>query len=67
VLDVCFNEDQCRIRKGNAPENIAIVRHIALNMLKGAQTLFKGHSIKALRQSSRLDNEAINLILQQAF
>lgn len=67
VLDVSFNEDQCRIRKGNAPENIAIVRHIALNMLKGAQALFKGHSIKALRKVAGWNNEAITSILQQVF
>ena len=67
VLDVSFNEDQCRIRKGNAPENIAIVRHIALNMLKSAKTLFKGHSIKALRKVAGWNNDAINAILQQVF
>src|SRR5690606_15421289 len=33
VLDVLFNEDGCRIRKGNADENFSIIRKIALNML----------------------------------
>jgi predicted transposase YbfD/YdcC len=33
-LDVTFNEDRCRIRKDHAPENIAAVRHIALNLLR---------------------------------
>ena len=33
-LDVTFNEDRCRIRKEHAPENIAAVRHIALNLLR---------------------------------
>ena len=32
-LDVGFREDECRIRKGCAAENMAIVRHMALNML----------------------------------
>lgn len=34
VLDVAFNEDNCRIRKDNSGENFAVVRHIALNLLK---------------------------------
>ena len=34
VPDVSFREDECRIRKDHAPENFAIVRHIALNMLR---------------------------------
>lgn len=29
-----FNEDQSCIRKGYAAENFAVVRHIALNLLK---------------------------------
>src|SRR2546427_10230017 len=33
-LDVTFNEDRCRIRKAYAPENVAAVRHIALNLLR---------------------------------
>ncbi len=34
VLDVTFNEDKSRIRKRNGPENMAIVRHIVLNLLR---------------------------------
>ncbi|PCJ29529.1 MAG: hypothetical protein COA94_01350 [Rickettsiales bacterium] len=43
VLDVIFNEDQSRIRKGHAPANISAVRHIALNILKSAQKLCWRH------------------------
>ncbi len=42
VLDVSFNEDASRIRKDNAPENLAIIRHIALNLLKQEKTLKVG-------------------------
>lgn len=45
-LDVSFNEDQCRARKDNAPENFAIIRHIALNMLKMEKTAKVGLKIK---------------------
>ena len=33
-LDMTFHEDYSRIRKDHAAENMAVVRHIALNILK---------------------------------
>ncbi len=34
VLDIAFREDESRVRKDHDPENLAILRHIALNLLK---------------------------------
>jgi predicted transposase YbfD/YdcC len=34
VLDVAFREDECRVRLGHGPENFAVLRHIALNLLR---------------------------------
>src|SRR5258708_39307818 len=34
VLDVTFHEDDSRIRLGDSPQNMALLRHIALNILK---------------------------------
>ncbi|MEI8033836.1 MAG: ISAs1 family transposase [Chlorobiaceae bacterium] len=34
VLDVIFHEDASRIRTGDAPQNMGVVRHIALNLLR---------------------------------
>ena len=34
VLDVTFGEDGSRIRTGDAPQNFAVLRHIALNLLR---------------------------------
>jgi predicted transposase YbfD/YdcC len=34
ILDVSFREDECRLRKDNAPENLAVLRHIGLNLIK---------------------------------
>ena len=34
VLDVSFREDGRRVGKDNAAENVAVLRHVALNMIK---------------------------------
>lgn len=34
VLDVAFREDDCRVRAGNAAENLSMVRQLALSLLK---------------------------------
>lgn len=32
-LDVCFNEDQCRMRTGNEDKNFAVIRKIVVNLM----------------------------------
>ncbi|RWX50903.1 hypothetical protein VU00_10074, partial [Candidatus Electrothrix marina] len=34
LLDVTFREDDSRLRKGQGPENLAVLRHIEPNLLK---------------------------------
>ena len=36
VMDMVFRDDECRIRKANAPANFATVKHIASNLLRRA-------------------------------
>lgn len=48
VLDVAFREDDARLRKDNAAENVAILRHIALNLLKNEKTAKVGVKNKRL-------------------
>jgi hypothetical protein len=36
VLDVTFNDDQSRLRKGFGTKNMAVVRHFALNLVRAA-------------------------------
>lgn len=62
VLDVTFNEDKCRIRKDNAPENVAILRHIVVNLLKQEKT-FKG-SIQTKRLKASWENSYMLKILK---
>lgn len=61
VLDVSFREDESRIRKGNAPENFAVLRHIALNMIKKESSLKK--SIKSKRLRAGWDNKYLLKVL----
>ena len=49
VLDLAFLEDTCRIRKDHAPQNLAVVRHIALNLLTQETTAKLGIKNKRLR------------------
>jgi len=49
VLDVQMKEDHCRVRKGHAPENLAVLRHIALNLLKQEKTAKGGIHAKQLQ------------------
>jgi len=49
VLDVAMGEDDSRIRKDNAPESMAILRRIALNLLKQEKTLKRGIQGKRLK------------------
>jgi predicted transposase YbfD/YdcC len=61
VLDVTFREDDCRIRKGNGTENFAVLRHIALNLLR-RETSAK-RSIKGKRMKAALDDKYLLKIL----
>jgi predicted transposase YbfD/YdcC len=49
VLDVAFREDACRTRTGYAPENLATLRHIAVNLLKQERSCKLGIKSKRLK------------------
>jgi predicted transposase YbfD/YdcC len=48
VLDIAFDEDRCRVRKDHGAENFALLRHIALNLLKQEKTCKRGIKGKRL-------------------
>ena len=60
-LDVSFNEDQSRVRQGFAGENLAVIRHIALNLLKLEKTVKSGISVK--RKRAGWDNRYLEKLL----
>jgi predicted transposase YbfD/YdcC len=49
VLDIAFREDESRVRKEHGPENFAVLRHIALNLLKQDKTTKLGTQNKRLK------------------
>ncbi|MCY4539662.1 MAG: ISAs1 family transposase, partial [Chloroflexi bacterium] len=62
VLDVTFQEDQMRTRKGNSAQNLIVLRNIALNILK------KDSSKASLRQKryrAALDEAFLLKLLSQ--
>lgn len=61
VLDVTFGEDASRVRTGHAPENFAVLRHIALNLLRHAPG--KG-SINTKRFRAALDDQYLLQVLR---
>jgi predicted transposase YbfD/YdcC len=61
VLDIAFREDDCRIRKGHGAENFAVLRHIALNLLR-RETSGK-RSIRGKRMKAALDEKYLSKVL----
>lgn len=55
VLDVAMNEDHSRVRKDQAPENFAVLRHMALNLLKHEKTAKGGIHAKQLQAAWKED------------
>jgi len=49
VLDIAFREDESRVRVGHGPENLAVLRHIALNLLRQEPTAKVGIRNKRLK------------------
>lgn len=67
VLDVCFGEDDSRIRKGNAPQNIALVKKAALNMMQIAKAAHPRVSFKMMRKAVGWDNQFLDCLLKGHF
>ncbi len=62
-LDVTFREDDSRIRKGFAAQNMAVVRHIALNFLKKEKSKT---SVRGKRKKAGWDDAFLFKVLADA-
>lgn len=61
VLDMAFREDESRVRKNHAPQNFAILRQVALNLLKQEDSLKVG--IAAKRKRAGWDEAYLSKVL----
>lgn len=62
VLDVVMNEDQARNRKDNGPNNLAVLRHMALNIIKADSS--KGSIRGKFKRAGWNDNFLAKLLAQ---
>ena len=65
VLDVSFNEDLSRVRRNNAAENMSVLRHLVLNLLRQETSLKKGLKAKCFKAA--LDTDYTEKTLQLIF
>jgi predicted transposase YbfD/YdcC len=64
VLDVQFEDDDSRLREGNGPENAALLKRIAISILKNV-TVGKEKWVSGKRQLAGLDSQIMESIIQQ--
>src|SRR3954464_6252484 len=63
VLDVVFHDDLARLRTGHGPANMAVVKHMALNLLKQAKPTI---SLKNRRKRAGRNTDSLAAVIQQA-
>ena len=66
-LDVTFGEDANRTRKGKAPENLALLRRLALNVVKKDKDKYAKRSLKAKRFTASLNKDYLDYLLSINF
>jgi predicted transposase YbfD/YdcC len=61
-LDVSFAEDQCRVRTGYADQNLCVLRHASINILKGETTKKRG--MKGKQKNAAWDQSYLLTLLR---
>ena len=62
VLDVVFHDDLARLRSGHGPENMAVVKHMAMNLVRKPKDR---HSLKVRRKLANLNHDYLESLLRQ--
>src|SRR3546814_20242791 len=60
VLDVVFHDDLTRLRTGSGPQNMAVVKHIAMNLVRNPNDK---HSLKVRRKRANHDPDYIDTLV----
>ena len=62
VLDVVFHDDLARLRTGHGPQNMAIVKHMAMNMIRHPKDK---HSLKVRKKVAAIDENYMETLVRQ--
>jgi predicted transposase YbfD/YdcC len=62
VLDVVFHDDLVRLRTGNGPRNMAVIRHMIMNLIRAKNDK---HSLKTRRKRANLSPDYLENIIRQ--
>lgn len=63
VLDVVFHDDLARLRTASGPQNMAVVKHIAMNLVRNPKDK---HSLKVRRKLANLNPDYLETLIRQA-
>lgn len=63
VMDMVFRDDECRIRRDNAPANFATIKHIASNLMRAKADK---HSMRAKRRLAAWDDAYLESLVTGA-
>lgn len=63
VLDVVFHDDLARLRTGHGPQNMAIVKHMAINLVRNANDK---HSLKVRRKLANLSPNYLEALIRHS-
>lgn len=63
VLDVVFHDDLARLRTANGPHNMAIIKHMNMNLIR-SQT--DKHSLKVRRKRANLNPDYLEKLVRQS-
>ena len=62
ILDVVFHDDLARLRSGHGPENMAVVKHMAMNLVRNPKDR---HSLKVRRKLANLNHQYLESLVRQ--
>lgn len=62
VLDVVFHDDLARLRTGSGPQNMAVVKHMAMNLVRAQDDK---HSLKVRRKLANLNPDYLESLIKK--